>query len=255
MGTFPFGSPVRECRPIASGHRSLFVLGAYPSALHVRWDPPPGSALRTVKALAVDNEPEPFWAGAGQIALIDAWRQARRWQHDWGSIAPVLCLNGSSGEKFERRILAPLHIDRGDTWITDCLDTYRMSNGMRNAIAVVYNPFSVAHNLPRADLVVHPSESAIVREAVELHLPRLRKELALASPKRVVTLGNAALRLFRALLDSPAGPKKLSADESYGDEFDVETHGATLRWLPLAHPAAPEPYQRRHDVWMDGWSP
>jgi hypothetical protein len=49
--------------PVASSHCDLFVLGAYSSALHVRWTPPEQTKLRRIKALAVDNEPEPFWTG------------------------------------------------------------------------------------------------------------------------------------------------------------------------------------------------
>jgi hypothetical protein len=48
---FPFGIPVAPCPPSASSPRKLFVLGAYPSALHVAWVPP--RPYRRVNALAV----------------------------------------------------------------------------------------------------------------------------------------------------------------------------------------------------------
>src|SRR5215212_6481198 len=56
MGVFPFGRLVVPCDPVATGRAAMFVLGAYPSALHVRWRPPQGEG-RVVQALAVDNEP------------------------------------------------------------------------------------------------------------------------------------------------------------------------------------------------------
>jgi hypothetical protein len=37
------------------------LLGAYPSALHVRWVPPPQLGIDPVAALAVDKEPSVFW--------------------------------------------------------------------------------------------------------------------------------------------------------------------------------------------------
>src|SRR5438094_675760 len=43
MRVFPFGRVVQACTPVASGHCDWFVLGAYPSALHVQWTPPPGT--------------------------------------------------------------------------------------------------------------------------------------------------------------------------------------------------------------------
>ena len=42
MDVFPFGRPVVACEPAATGRAAVFVLGAYPSALHVRWHPPQG---------------------------------------------------------------------------------------------------------------------------------------------------------------------------------------------------------------------
>jgi len=56
-GQFPFGAPVLARAPSADTARPLFVLGAYPSALHVRWTAPDGASIA---AMPVDNEPEPF---------------------------------------------------------------------------------------------------------------------------------------------------------------------------------------------------
>jgi len=58
MNRFPFGKPVLEQDPRPNGNIRLFILGANPSALHVRWQPP--SPFGQIRALAVDNEPEAF---------------------------------------------------------------------------------------------------------------------------------------------------------------------------------------------------
>lgn len=251
MEVFPFGCPVRASRPTSRGRRDLFLLGAYPSALHVQWRPPPASGARRVRALAVDNEPEPFWDGSDQETLVETWMTGRDWREQWGAIDPARRLNGPSGEWVQHQILDRFSVDRSAAWITDCLDTYRLSSRMRTAVEAVYQPFARAHDLPLARLAKHPSKDQIVVEAKSQHLGRLRHEIAAATPKVAVTLGNAALRVFKSLLDSPVGPRQLAADKSYGSSFEVNIDGTLMRWFPLAHPAAPPAYHKIHQ----GWAP
>ena len=72
MLTFPFGAPVKSVGTSQPDREfSAFVLGAYPSALHVSWRAPNG---QRVSALPVDNEPYPFWDGADNDALFEHWR-------------------------------------------------------------------------------------------------------------------------------------------------------------------------------------
>lgn len=246
-GVFPFGRPVLPCVPSAVGERPLFVLGAYPSALHVRWSPPRGAG-RTVRAVAVDNEPTPFWDGADEADRFEAWLHAVGWQDAWGTVAPVRELNGSSGRWVRDLVLAPLQVEPSDAWITDCLDTYRMSTGMARALESVYRPFAAAAGLPPYSLRPHPSEAEIVRESSEAHRTRLEGELRRARPSRVVTLGNAALRTFRGLIDAPGGPRKLTPGR-YASPISVEIERRPVEWLPLAHPASPRPYQEAHAEW------
>ena len=61
LGIFPFGAPVQPCGSVLPDPCDAVVLGAYPSAIHVRWVPPRASGLRPISALAVDNEPTVFW--------------------------------------------------------------------------------------------------------------------------------------------------------------------------------------------------
>src|SRR5947209_770608 len=89
---FPFGEPVLRCRPASSTTRYLWILGAYPSALHVAWRPP--HERHWVRALPVDNEPEPFWNGLDAEERIERWKDRVRYVAQWGEIRPPGNLNG-----------------------------------------------------------------------------------------------------------------------------------------------------------------
>ncbi|MFN7143902.1 MAG: hypothetical protein ACK4YP_09015, partial [Myxococcota bacterium] len=168
---FPFGRPVLPCPPSADGPRPVFVLGAYPSALHVRWVPP--APFRSIAALGVDNEPTPFWDGADQEARVARWKVDVSWDPAWGEVAPVGTLNGPSGAWVGERVLRPLGVARSGAWITDCLDTYRASTGAEARLADTYRPFAATVGLPMDALGTHPSEGDIVTEALRDHRARL----------------------------------------------------------------------------------
>ena len=254
---YPFGQLVLPRPPIANGQRRAFGLGAYPSALHVAWNPP--APYRPIQAIAVDNEPEPFWDGANEVLLVGQWMQAVHFEEVWGAIAPACEFNGRTGRQLDVRYLRPLCLTREQTWITDCLDTYRLSVGGAGRIADTYAPFAQAVHLPAAILGVHPSEAQIIQEALANHLPRLATELATAAPSLVFTLGNAALAVMRHLVQSANGaelPSALSSNPAtYGIPVAVLIGGRRANWSPLAHPAAPTAYQAAHDVWIAAQPP
>lgn len=252
---FPFGCPVRPCRPSADGRRPVFVLGAYPSALHVRWTPPVAPAgsepWQSIAAVAVDNEPAPFWEGEDQEFRIAAWMDRVRYDPmRWGTVSPAGHLNGSSGVKVRDRVLDPLGVDRSECWITDCLDTYRCSVDLAEALEKRFLPFARTVGLAPHRLLPHPSQAAIVEEALRDHRVRLAAELDACRPELVVTLGNAALQVLRELLDDRSLPGELAPDAGYGTVLPSRRNGTALGVLPLAHPAAPKEYQDAHGRWM-----
>src|SRR5690606_17719960 len=107
-------------------------------------------------------------------------------------------------------------------------------------------PMVRALGIPAPRHAPHPSESDIVRLALAGHRQRLIAELETARPELVVTLGNAALRVFRALAQDVSAPLlKLSIHE-YGASIPATVKGRQVLWLPLAHPAAPAIYQEAH---------
>ena len=250
MANFLFGQPVLPARPKADSVKQVFVLGAYPSALHVRWT---YNEKELIKAVAIDNEPEPFWTGADQEERIAAWKEKVKWDGRWGRVQACANLNGPSGAWVEEKVLDVLGVKRTDAWITDCIDTYFQSGKAESKIEDVKrsNVFDVSPIWP--SLAKHPSENDIVNGAQS---DRLRVELAIAKPALIVTLGNAALRVCRTELIQPIDkvPAKLSI-EDYGMKFRVKLKKANgidhyAELLPLAHPAAPKVYQAAHAKWM-----
>jgi len=246
-GRYPFGALLTPRPPSATTARSFFLLGAYPSALHVEWIPP--EPWKRVCAMPVDDEPTPFWDGADEAGRVGSWAMRVGFTAAWGSIRPVGALNGSSGVWVRDMILAPLGATHADAWVSDCLDTYRASTGAARRLDDTYAPFARTTGLLGAQIGAHPSEDAIVDEALRLHRERIVGELSACCPELIVTLGNAALRVARELVDGGRdAPSKLNVRE-YGVTSKVRVAGRHARLLPLAHPASPRPYQEAHRSW------
>lgn len=244
---FPFGAPVASMAVEPKDERPVFVLGAYPSALHVRWTPTKGSGHKAVRALAVDNEPWPFWDGDDERERVAEWSE--QWFDDrFGVVVPAGHLNGSSGRWVRDQVLVPLGARADEVWITDCLDTYRASEGQRRRIADTYDPIADEVGLPPAQLTGHPGEAEIVREALDSQRHRLLRELEVVSPDVIITLGRAAARVLHALLKLD-GEADLSQDD-YGVFAHVVLQGRPVQWVALAHPGAPARWQAVHEQWV-----
>lgn len=246
---FLFGRPVLPCKPSADGSRRLFVLGAYPSALHIRWRGTNGASL--IRAVAVDNEPEPFWTGHDQGARVKMWAEAIGWREQWGMAQECKSSNGTSGCWVENRLLRLMKVSRAETWITDCLDTYFESEGAARRLSSDKLAALVqSHGIPAAHHHRHPSEEEIVRLSLAGHRERLLSELDAARPERVVTLGNAALRVFTDLIGLRQGPRELSL-AGYGESRSIQVLGRPVEWIPLAHPGARVRWQDVHTSWLN----
>jgi uracil-DNA glycosylase len=201
-----------------------------------------------VKALPVADEPSPFWNGDDAPTYVKTWIAAQDFDPaTHGTFAPAPKFNGTSGQWVDTNVIAALGCTRADTWITDCLDTYRLSNGAHKALDDTYDSARARYGWPVWHLRGHPSEDEVARESMSWHTDRLRAELAACQPELVVSLGNAALRVMGALLS--ADPERLEVDD-YGERLNVGLGGRAVEWLPLAHPAAPQRYQEAHRDWM-----
>lgn len=241
-----FGAPALPRPPSAVYPCETLILGAYPSALHVRWM---SIDLASVAAVAVADEPEPFWDGRDESAQFLRWLKTIAWDSEWGEVAPAGRLNGSSGVWLTENVLCPLGLKREDVWITDCLDTYHESKGASVRLdSTQFRRLIARSAIPDRNLPAHPTEAQIVSGA---QVDRLASGLRKCRPSRVITLDNAALRVFIRLLDQPPPLPRLSPDNTYGCPHSVRILlGSSAEWMPLAHPAAPAKYQESHRRWI-----
>lgn len=268
-GAFPFGRPSTR-RPPRRPERDAkaFVLGVYPSALHVEWMLPSGHQPKgRVAAMAVDVEPSVFWDGVDP----DPDEQIQRWRETVGftigddadcdgQLGPVR-LNGSSGAIVRQRVLLPLGLDFDTTWLTDALPFFFVKYGTKDrreqgdVLDVVFNPFAVASGRwEPARLPRRPSPTGLVRVAAGEEQERLRGELLESGSPVVLTLGEEARQVLAAIADRASGPptNRLSV-EDYGGAGDVVVDGRTVRWHALVHPGQrSRRWAAAHDAWTAG---
>lgn len=254
---FAFGAPVLPCKSSASGQHDVFVLGAYPSGLHISWTPPQfeGLTLKPIRAMIVDNEPTPFWDGSDAQDYFNAWRATVDWQPEWGTAKlAAASSNGPSGKWVADHILTPLGVRNEGVCISDCLDESRLNAGQAARVADTYAPFAERLGLPTCTLRPVPAgESALVQEAVASHLDRLRGELRECQPRTVVTLGNAALRVASHVLELDGHAPSALSRATYGKVIQSKLDGRHIEWLPLVHPRSGErtpPWPDIHADWM-----
>jgi uracil-DNA glycosylase len=177
--------------------------------------------------------------------------------HPWGRVAlPEAGHNGPSGQWLRDKILVPLGHSCTDCWITDCLVTARLNAGQQRRISQTYLPVIGRLGLPTPNMTPTPTgESSIVREARESHLERLSRELDTARPEVIVTLGNAALRVLRLLVEIDSGdPGSALTETSYGAEVRARLGARPVRWLPLVHPRSGEripKWRQLHMRWLE----
>lgn len=271
---FPFGRPSTARPPRRPDEQaSLFVLGVYPSALHVRWTPPEWARsqldIGTIAALAVDDEPVVFWDGADAAERVALWRRnvdfvAGDERGEWGYVSASG--NGTSGASVAERILEPLRVDPATAWFSDVVDRYFVKSGgakrqQGDAIAQDYEPFAKAAGLQSARLPPRPRVDALVQLAIDEHAIRLRHELAEAAAPVVVTLGEEARRVLLAIADEASGPpteplerRRMAGDggDRYGAPGSLAIADQDMSWLALVHPGQRSPFWvNLHNAWIE----
>lgn len=249
-GRFPFGAVSSRCAPRdPQGQAEAFVLGVYPSALHVQWTHP----NYRVAALAVAPEPWPFWDGREEQERVAQWQQEVGWREEWGRVRPVGRLNGSSGRAVADRVLAPLGLTLDEVWLTDALPFFHVHRGdgtQGAAMSERYDPFAREHGLQEHQLPDRPSVEQLVSRSVAQEGERLRRELVDAEAPLLITLGNEALRVAAQLVDGSL-PTSLTASGSYGERRAATIAGRTMEVLPLVHPGQRgRSWTDAHDRWV-----
>ena len=262
VGVFPFGQPNLE-RPALrpEGQARAFILGVYPSAVHVRWRLRSGGR---VQALAVDVEPTVFWKGAtdaGERAgLLNAWQLAVGFGEGDGRVSWAE-LNGSSGGTLERQILKPLKLQWGHVWATDSYPWFLIKSGPRDQGARIidtYNPFALStRNRDIASLLPRPRH---IRTLVDADRgKRIRREVAESRAPWVITLGQEAADVLSSVVEveAPAGGLPLkSSNARYGMPGRISALGHRAEWLALAHPGATRrrPWASAHKAFVDSFA-
>jgi hypothetical protein len=113
----------------------VLIIGVYPSAVHARWLA--GDGRIRIRALAVANEPEPFWTGQDaekHLAAVAATVPAVV-----GRLVVAPGHNGPSGQALEASVLAPLRLTRDHIRIADIDNRYMANPAQQQAIDRCYN--------------------------------------------------------------------------------------------------------------------
>ena len=237
--SFPFGEPLLPVRHTCSGPTPVFILGAYSSALHAMWRYGPAARDR-VQALAIANEPEPFWDGEDQLRLV------ARHTPPFGELLPTP-QNGPSGIALRELYLTPLGLDPTRCWITDVINTYFSTPRQRQACKRAYA--SSGRLAPEWALPLRPGQITPNAD----RLAEIKAELKEAAPKWVLTLGDEPLAAL--------GLARLSRHD-YGVPTPTTLYGLKTTLIPLTHPRNAGrlgPHSRKwatiHDQWLSDVAP
>jgi hypothetical protein len=242
---YPFGEPVGSVTALGAAPARVFVLGVYPSAIHARWVGPDGTPR--IRAVAVADEPEPFWPGDDAVVAATVARLNARLPSAAGQLEPAApAFNGPSGLALDEFVLAPLGLDRDAVRIADVHNRYMANTGQVAAVARAYEPLVAAGLLP----AVSWERRHKLRRVPSDRQPSLADELATADPEWLITLGNEPLRAL--------GLEPLTQD-GYGKERTATVFGRRVRLVPLVHTrqaaghgASSGVWRERHQAWLAG---
>jgi hypothetical protein len=211
---WPASRPVTWRQP---GPKPVLIIGVYPSAVHARWIGPDAKGIR---ALAVADEPEPFWTGDGAettVATVAATVPAEA-----GRIELAKGHNGRSGRALDKLMLEPLALTRDKIRVADIDNRYMANLGQQDAVAHNYVPLVERGILPPA---TWRPRRAITRVPSD-RSPALADEVAEADPAWIITLGDEPLRS----LDLEPLTRA-----SYGTPLPAVVLGNNVQLLRLVH--------------------
>ena len=249
---FPFGQELKKVEQKDKSTKDIFVLGVYASAVHARWIDKNGK--QKVSALAVASEPEIFWKGEDAAEIINNIHIP----DELGKLTLPTNknLNGPSGRALDEKFLAPLDLDRENTWLCDLLPYSRVNANQKKAIEKHYTKEIIEHyKLPKAtvpDFNKNELNSAIRREEI-------LKELEESGANRLMLLGDLPIRWFLYFYDKRFKNLSQFGDtvEEYGKEREIKINNRTYRVIALCHPrqadrlgSSSAKWGKLHDEWM-----
>jgi hypothetical protein len=250
FGHFPFGRP-NTSRPmrLPTGTVAALVVGVYPSAFHVSWNPPadrdprPNGERRHpfIASLAVDVEPVVFWDGSTPSPgdVLDRWKIAVGFDEEYGTVN--VGNNGPSGAGLLDDVLEPLALEADNVAFTDAVPWFFVKDGRGSqgeAMRERFGPIATGIGAVLGSLPARPSAAQLVKLAAGVQRrDSLREELAAAGAPLVITLGQEALDAVRAVVDRCEGVQsRLVPNKQYGARGQIEVGQRRMELLPLVHP-------------------
>lgn len=185
------GTPLRPVVPLDTARGGLFVIGAYPSARFHQ--------INRVNDVPVGDNLGPF--------------EAERWFD--GARVRVQ----PSAAELENHFLGPMGLTRADCWITDLVKVFLFKDG---------------HRKKYEKLGARPPAGYVrdrFRELAKLSVPFLERELQLANPRLVVTLGMEVAGVLKGVLSQGAQHKLLVPTVT-----ELCVAGVTVPAIHCAHP-------------------
>ena len=201
------GTPLRPVVPLDHACEGLFILGAYPSARFARID--------GVSDVPVADNMGPFES--------ERWFDGTRVR-----IQP-------SARELESYFLEPLEVARETCWITDLVKVFLFKPGHQRKYAKLNATWPIGYSRDR------------YFELGTRSLKWIERELALAQPKLMITLGAEVAGILRGVTSSSAQTKLLvpSVETVTVGEYAVPTVHCAHPGI-LMRPAANNPWPDRH---------
>jgi hypothetical protein len=185
------GTPLRPVVPLDAATGGVLFIGAYPSARFM--------TIEGVRDVPVADNLGPF--------------ESERW-FDGGAVR-----SQRSADELEEHFLTPLRLSRSDCWVTDLVKVFLFKPGHRKKYAKLG--------------AKHPSgyERERFEELGKLSLPWIYREIAVARPRLVITLGAEVAAVVRARKHSSASSRLL------GPPYETLSYGKlAVLTAHLAHP-------------------
>lgn len=228
---FPFGQRLAKVQQVDITHKKAFVLGVYASAVHAKWVDRNGK--QKVTALAIANEPEIFWTGKDAEKIISSIKIP----DELGNLLVPTDknLNGPSGVILDKKILAPLGLDRTSAWLCDLLPESRVNEQQRKAIDKHYTAEIIRKfNLPQATVPNFDKAELNSKQRRE----EILSELETSEADTLILLGDLPLYWFLRFHDKRFSKLSQLGDtiESYGKPIETKINNKSYNIIPLCHP-------------------
>jgi len=221
--SFPFGEPIQAVTWSDGGPKRVVVVGVYPSAVHARWIGVNGK--QRIGALAVANEPEPFWTGEDDELIVQS--VSGRLPSGVGSLEPAR-LNGVSGKALDP-LLDCLGLQHRHVRIIDLWNRYLANSAQEAARKREIERSEASGELQVAELLeaTRWTQRAKITTLPQDRQPAFSEEFEEADPAWVVTLGEEPVKALKL--------EDLSLSDYGSIRRGVKVCDKTVNVIALAH--------------------